>query len=144
MSAPVIHRSKQEKPPSGRKGIRRVAGPTAPAVQVTAAANEEPAFDLGNLLRSIQELGDYDQQKLTICVDVLGRNKGCVTPVENFLVDLLWRYGASGGALEPKDVDSSLEQFREDFADIISVASRISRTFPALMNHADGGHTDAA
>ncbi|WP_321476890.1 hypothetical protein [uncultured Paludibaculum sp.] len=136
MSAQAVHRKKQAKPPSTNRGARKVTVQAAPIPLQAASTTDDRAVDLGRLFCAIQDLGNGDRRIAAVTVDVLNAHEGCTTPVEAFLIDLLWRYDRTDGALTPEAAQHILDGFREDFESVIANARRTARIFPDLIGRA--------
>ena len=66
---------------------------------------------------------------------ILKANRGCASPIEEFITSLLHRYRHSNGALTPDDVKRQLEEFEENFELALGDARMMNARYADLLGH---------
>lgn len=92
---------------------------------------------------SKEGLDDSDAITLAEFVTIMEDNRGCDTPIESFIIDLVEHYrwhrrGIVGRTtttyrLTPKEIESQLEDLKANFRDAIRIARKYSSEYPELM-----------
>jgi hypothetical protein len=89
---------------------------------------------LAMILGSIAEMSALRLQDVARAVDIIEHDRGCSTPVESFITNLLSDHYVFG--LTPEAVIGELESsdgFRANFADAMEVAKRLAATHRARL-----------
>jgi hypothetical protein len=130
---------------------RPAAQPTSPATPATPPKPEKPVDLLRDSLKDdshndalfrliIKGIGGmryYSLQRVAQCVDMVRRYRGCSTPAENLIQDLLRQHYEWGG-ITPEELAYQLDEnnsdgFRCNFDDAMEIANNIQITYPKLM-----------
>jgi len=69
-------------------------------------------------------------QDIEVCIDALALDRGYPTPVEQFIRNILRNYQNAAGAMTPDMVQVELEQFREEYEELLRMAAHAIERFP--------------
>lgn len=94
------------------------------------AKRESEAALRGELLAAIKRFDERDLGNLLAVAKAISLDRGCETPAEMFLLDMIGMYGRTGGALNPKYVQGGLEEFTVIHTDAIEIARLMAQRFP--------------
>jgi hypothetical protein len=109
--------------------VKEPAPPVNPSEDLTRRHDERVAANRTPLLNNVR----YGQVEfLEICKTIHDRDRGCITPAEEFITDLVGDYGYRGG-ITPELVEDRLKRFRDDFTDAVDVARRFAKAHPDLI-----------
>lgn len=89
--------------------------------------------------QSLESFNEIELDRVATAVQIVEVERGCLTPVEEFIQELLWLYEYTGGAITPDDVAGKLEEFRSHFADHMYAVSHYNRVFGAAPPAASRG-----
>lgn len=89
---------------------------------ITMAANRTP----------LEELDANETELLEVCLTVLRRWSGCITPSEEFIWHQLLTYGVNG-KLQSKMIRQDLESFEENLSDAVQTARLVAKQYPELL-----------
>lgn len=81
---------------------------------------------LSTLSEIPQDLSEGDLELLATFAKVLSRNTGCTTPAEKFVWGVVLAYqvrDGQGRGMTPKDIETAVEDFQEDFEDLIETTA---------------------
>jgi len=112
------------------------ARPQAAPQPTTAAA--ERRGDLKHFLlieQALSEGSGVDLEMLQVAALILKRHVGCNTPCEEFLCDLIYRYGHSG-RITPDNVREDLTTFEENLNDMARDVALFAEQYPELIDSA--------
>ena len=86
-------------------------------------------------LSELPALPEHRLEVLHAMLQAMDAYRGCTTPIEEFLLDLVRDYGI-GVSMTPDCVRESLKQFDSNFFDAISDAKLLVRRYPYLFEEA--------
>jgi hypothetical protein len=92
---------------------------------------------LSTLSETLQDLSEVNLELLATFAKVLRRNTGCTTPAEEFISHVVLAYGfrdGQGRGMTPKDIETDVETFREDFEDLIDNHAFICERYGAQIH----------
>jgi hypothetical protein len=81
------------------------------------------------------ELDEYSRKVLGSLVKIMNDNRGCFTPAEEFILDLVNQH-ADWRKMTPDIVEEELKTFRENFDEQVEIAREMVLKYPA---HVLGG-----
>ena len=70
----------------------------------------------------------YDVARVTAAVDALERARGCITPAETFVEDVLTEY--AWGRFSPDRIQEALETYRSDLESMTEGVTDLVRRYP--------------
>lgn len=88
---------------------------------------------LGELIEAGKDLDKYDLKAAAVFCQILSQNRGCITPSEDLIEDLVMDWWRRGGILDVDDVEQRLETFRENHNDMVGMAQRVARLLPEAV-----------
>ena len=80
---------------------------------------------------SLRGLSDFDLDCVAAAVEALRNNRGCITPAENFIQEILLT--ASIRPLEPSDVEQDFQSFKDSFDDAVETTRKFNRDYPVYV-----------
>ncbi|MCL4852242.1 MAG: hypothetical protein KJZ78_12785 [Bryobacteraceae bacterium] len=94
---------------------------------------------------SISEMDTSDLQEVAQFIDIVENDRGCTTPAEEFIKNLVFgHYARPGEGLTPKIARAELETFREHFADAVEITKRFNRIYSSSVNAEAESEEEAA
>ncbi len=106
-------------------------------------SEEKTAPKTGELLKRVllHCKSKYDKIIIATAMDIIERNLGCNSPIEEFLCELLIGYGLQNGRLTVQEVKWAVETFEENFIDLSKTVGQFVKTYPEVLGDKSEGET---
>ncbi|HEY3441799.1 MAG TPA: hypothetical protein VGK29_13635 [Paludibaculum sp.] len=88
---------------------------------------------MAQLLEETAELPDCCMESLVTFAKILKLNRGSITPVEQLLSGLVRTYATRDGTIRRDEVMQHVEQFEQDFDEMIEMAKMSFARYPELV-----------